>query len=413
MKPRRIRLIALTLAVLLLPVAFAQTELDLTTPTPTATPQPRSVAISEAPLLSNAPIQLNCASAILLEASSGQILFEQNADIQRPVASVTKVMTILLALEALEQGRVSLEDEVTVSPAAAGMGGSQVLLDVGETQPFSVLLKSTIVGSANDASVAIAECLYGSEALFVTRMNERAAQLGMENTVFQNCTGLPAEGQVTTARDVAIMTLQMLTHPMYFEFSKVWMDAVDHRDGRVTELTNTNKLIRLYDGCDGGKTGSTSEAGYCVSATAKRGDMRLIAVVLGANKGSERFDIAADMFDYGFANYRLYPVAQRGTRVRGEIPVEGGDLDSVALMLDGDLTLLVQKGEEQKVELSASLPELLLAPVEEGQQVGTLDVSMDGRVVARIPVVAVSAISANGLENALRRILEKWPACGE
>ena len=324
------------------------------------------------------------------------------------MASVTKVMTILLALEALSQGRVSLEDEFSISQAAAGMGGSQVLLDVGEVQPFSVLLKSAIVGSANDASVAIAEALYGSESVFVERMNERARELGLTDTHFVNCTGLPAEGQQTTARDVAVMTMAMLSYPAYFDFSTVWLDEVDHGDGRITQLTNTNKLIRLYDGCDGGKTGSTNEAGYCISATAERGGMRLIAVVLGADTGSERFDIASEMLDYGFAHYRLYPVAQEGTKVRGELPVTGGDSAGVPLVLGGALTLLIQKGEEQGIQLVPDLPESVEAPVAAGQEVGGVEVVVDGRSVARIPVLAAREVTAKGLKNALSRVLRAW-----
>lgn len=401
------KMLCLALALMLLVPAAGNAELTLMTPAPTPAPA-APPALSAAPLLETPPIELPCAAAILVEPQSGQVLFAQNTDTPRPVASVTKVMTILLALEALSQGRVSLEDEFSISQAAAGMGGSQVLLDVGEVQPFSVLLKSAIVGSANDASVAIAEALYGSESVFVERMNERARELGLTDTHFVNCTGLPAEGQQTTARDVAVMTMAMLSYPTYFDFSTVWLDEVDHGDGRITQLTNTNKLIRLYDGCDGGKTGSTNEAGYCISATAERGGMRLIAVVLGADTGSERFDIASEMLDYGFAHYRLYPVAQEGTKVRGELPVTGGDSAGVPLVLGGALTLLIQKGEEQGIQLVPDLPESLEAPVAAGQEVGGVEVVVDGRSVARIPVLAAREVTAKGLKNALSRVLRAW-----
>ena len=401
------KMLCLALALMLLVPAAGNAELTLTTPAPTPAPA-APPALSAAPLLETPPIELPCAAAILVEPQSGQVLFAQNTDTPRPVASVTKVMTILLALEALSQGRVSLEDEFSISQAAAGMGGSQVLLDVGEVQPFSVLLKSAIVGSANDACVAIAEALYGSESVFVERMNERARELGLTNTHFVNCTGLPAEGQQTTARDVAVMTMAMLSYPTYFDFSTVWLDEVDHGDGRITQLTNTNKLIRLYDGCDGGKTGSTNEAGYCISATAERGGMRLIAVVLGADTGSERFDIASEMLDYGFAHYRLYPVAQEGTKVRGELPVTGGDSAGVPLVLGGALTLLIQKGEEQGIQLVPDLPESVEAPVAAGQEVGGVEVVVDGRSVARIPVLAAREVTAKGLKNALSRVLRAW-----
>jgi len=403
------RVLALLLLFCLTAGAALGAEIDLSvTPAPEIQTDPPP-QISRSPLLEAPPIKLNCGAALLLETESGQVLFEMNADIKRPVASVTKVMTILLALEAIDQGRIRRDQMVTVSAAAAGMGGSQVLLDVGEVQSVDILLKSIIVGSANDASVAMAELMYGSEELCVAEMNARAAELGMTGTVFKNCTGLPAEGQHTTARDAAIMTMATLAHPLYFEYSTVWMDEIDHGDGRITQLTNTNKLTRLYDGCDGGKTGSTDEAGYCISATARRGDMRLIAVVLGADSGSERFDLAADMLDYGFANYRLYPVARRGTKVRGALPVEGGRPGEIRLVLDGDLTLLISKGSEQGIQLIPELPECVEAPVTPGQLIGHVRVEQDGREVSRLPIIAETGSEMRGLGAGMRKILAGWP----
>lgn len=407
------KLFALALTLLLVSVFALGEELDLfAAPAPSDT---HSVSISDSmpnlslsPLLEAPPINLNCASALLMEAQSGQILFEMNADVQRPVASVTKVMTILLTLEAIEDGRITPDQRCVISENAAGMGGSQVLLDIGESQSVDMLLKSAIVGSANDASVALAELMYGSEELCVQKMNARAAELGMKNTHFVNCTGLPAEGQHTTARDVAIMTMAMLRHDLYYKYSTVWLDEVDHGDGRITQLTNTNKLIRLYEGCDGGKTGSTDEAGYCISATAKRGDMRLIAVVLGAGSGSERFDTAAAMLDYGFANYRLYPVAQKGTKIKGQLPVNGGRPDGISLVLDDDLTLLVSKGQEQEIQLVPRLPESVNAPVETGQHIGTVQVILDGRTLAELNVIAASPSEIKGLGSGFRRIWTHW-----
>ena len=403
----RIRILALVLIAALLAPVSGMAELDLSS----LTPEPQSSSLPELSgdaLLDSPPMTLNCASALLVEPESGQVIFELNADSARPVASVTKVMTILLTLEAIDAGRISLDDVVTVSPEAAGMGGSQVLLDVGETQTIAVLLKSMIVGSANDAAVALAEVLYGSEELCAARMNERAAELGMTGTHFVNCTGLPADGQHTTARDVAIMAMAMFSHPLYFDFSEIWLDSVDHGDGRVTQLTNTNKLIRLYDGCDGGKTGSTDEAGYCIAATAQRGGMRLIAVVLGAPSGTERFNVAKEMFDYGFANYRLYPVAERGTPIRGSLPVVSGEKDSISLELDGDLTLLVLKGTEQNIQLSPSLPESIEAPVQMGDRVGSVNVIVEGKSAASIPIVASETVDAKGFKHGLRRFWQQW-----
>ena len=399
---------ALLLSALLLcvPLAGRCQELDLV-PTPAPAPAPAPlVPLSEAPLLEAPPIHPACAAVLLAEADSGQVIFQMNAGAPRPVASVTKLMTILLTLEALDAGRLSPGDVVTVSQAAAGMGGSQVLLDVNERQSVDALLKCMVVGSANDAAVALAEAMYGSEALCVEAMNRRAEALGMTGTHFENCTGLPAGGQHTTARDVAVMSRQVFAHPHYFDLSPIWMEDIDHGDGRVTQLVNTNKLLRLCDGCDGGKTGSTKEAGYCISATARRGDMRLIAVVLGAESGKERFAIAREMLEYGFANYRRYPVAVRGTKVRGRLPVTGGQQEGVSLLLDGELTLLVNRGDEQRVTLAPDLPESLPAPVEAGQCVGHVRVLADGREIAQIPVVAAEAVEARAA--GWRRILERW-----
>lgn len=399
-------ILVLLCLLLCVPVSGRCQEVDLA---PTPTPAPIALTpLSQAPLLEAPPLHPACAAVLLAEADSGQVIFEMNADVPRPVASVTKLMTILLALEALDAGRLSPQEVVTVSESAAGMGGSQVLLDVNERQSVDTLLKCMIVGSANDAAVALAEAMYGSEALCVEAMNRRADALGMTGTHFENCTGLPAAGQHTTARDVAVMSRQVFAHPHYFDLSAVWMEDIDHGDGRVTQLVNTNKLLKLCDGCDGGKTGSTKEAGYCVSATARRGDMRLVAVVLGAESGKQRFAIAREMLEYGFANYRRYPVAVRGTKVRGRLPVTGGTTDGVALVLDGELTLLVNRGDEQRVTLQPDLPESLPAPVEAGQSVGHVRVLADGREIAQIPVAAAEAVDARAA--GWRRILQRWVA---
>lgn len=360
------------------------------------------------PLEVEVPIDIDCASALLMEPESGQVIFEMNADAARPVASVTKVMTILLVCEAVEDGRAAFSDTVIISPQAEGMGGSQVLLDVGEQQTVETLLKCVIVASANDASVALAEHIYGSEQLFVQKMNDRARALGATNTRFVNCTGLPAAGQYTTARDVAVMSAELVRHETYFQFSTVWLDDLDHGDGRTTQLTNTNRLIRLYDGCDGLKTGSTQEAGYCMSATAQRGGMRLVAVVLGAKSGKSRFDIAGRMLDHGFANYRTYPVAQKGAKVRGELPVVAGERDGVPLSLDENLTLLIEKGEESGITLTPRLPDSVRAPVRAGQRVGSVDVIKDGRVVGQVAVAAAETVNAQSYWDGLRRVLAHW-----
>ncbi|MBQ1258123.1 MAG: D-alanyl-D-alanine carboxypeptidase [Clostridia bacterium] len=380
---RRInRFLACALVVLLLGTIGAQAQLSMS------------------PLVEGVPISVNCKSALLMEASSGQVIFEKNADEKRPVASIVKMMTILMCLENVESGRVSLSDSVNITKNASGMGGSQALLDTGEVQPLDVLLKSAIVASANDAAVAIAEHIYGSEDLFVQEMNKRARELGMNDTVFMNCTGLPASGQHTTARDVAAMSQALFQKDIYYKYSTVWMDTLDHHDGRVTQLTNTNRLIRLYDGCDGGKTGSTNEAGYCISATAKRSGMRLIAVVLGADAGKTRFSVAQNILDYGFANYRVTAVAEKGTRIKGGMKVVGGREESVPLELNGDLHLLMNKSETADIELIPALPDSIRAPFEKGRKVGSVDIVRNGRTIAKIPVVTAASVDRERFSDA-------------
>ena len=368
----------------------------------------RADVLSIGPMEDEAPMTLNCVSALLVEPDSGQIIFEMNADERRAVASVTKIMSILLTIEAIEEGRITLTDSVVISANAAGMGGSQVLLDAGETQTVDVLLKSMSVGSANDATVALAEHIAGSVQIFVDRMNERARELNMGDTHFVNATGLPAEGHYTTARDVARMALELAKHELYYQYSTVWLDEVQHESGRSTSLTNTNRLIRLYEGCDGLKTGSTNEAGYCMAATAKRGDMRLIAVVLGADTGKERFSIASEMMDYGFANYRRYPVTEKGAKVRGQMPVTGGSSDALTLELAEDLTLLVRRGDEQQIRLQANLPEQASAPIEKGEHMGSVDVLLGDRVVGRVQVVAAESIGRRRFSDGFRQVLQLW-----
>ena len=353
-------------------------------------------------------IDVQCAAAILVEQKSGQVIYEKNADARQPVASVTKTMAILLAIEVIEQGRCSLDDMLTVSKHASGMGGSQALLEMGDTHAVSVMLKSMIVASANDATVALGEFLFGSEAEYVKRMNERAQSMGMSDTHFVNATGLPAQGQYSSARDVAVMSRALAEKPLYFQFSTIWMDTVTHNNGRITELTNTNRLTRLYDGCDGIKTGSTNEAGYCISASAVRSGMRLIAVVLGANASKVRFDSAAQLLDYGFANYRTYDAAQKGARVKGRMPVNYGNKAHVELELGEDLTLLLSKSDAQDIELSPNLPEAVTAPLQKGESVGSVDIVLSGKTVAQVPVVTCEAVKRLAFPDAMMRMVNTW-----
>lgn len=366
----------------------------------------------ELPMKAEAPITLTSPSAILCEASTGQVIFEKNADERRPVASVNKVMTILLTLEAVDEGRVSLEDQVTVSPRAASMGGSQAFLDAGERYKLSELLKTVIVASANDSAVALAEHLAGTEESFVRLMNTRAEELGLTNTHYANCTGLPAQEHYTTARDVAKLSAQLDLHPIYYRYSTIWMDEIKHRGGRVTSLTNTNRLIRFYPGCDGYKTGSTNEARYCVSATAKKEGMRLIAVVLGTPAGQTRFDEARAMLEYGFANVQLVTPIAQGQALDMTVPVRLGGRDEVSVLSGGTCSLLERRGEKNALSLEAALVEKVNAPVYAGDVLGEIRVKRGDEVVAVVPAVAGKDVQLPGMVDALIRIRDHFMLTG-
>ena len=366
----------------------------------------------ELPMKAEAPITLTSPSAILCEASTGQVIFEKNADERRPVASVNKVMTILLTLEAVDEGRVSLEDQVTVSPRAASMGGSQAFLDAGECYKLSELLKTVIVASANDSAVALAEHLAGTEESFVRLMNTRAEELGLTNTHYANCTGLPAQEHYTTARDVAKLSAQLDLHPIYYRYSTIWMDEIKHRGGRVTSLTNTNRLIRFYPGCDGYKTGSTNEARYCVSATAKKEGMRLIAVVLGTPAGQTRFDEARAMLEYGFANVQLVTPIAQGQALDMTVPVRLGGRDEVSVLSGGTCSLLERRGEKNALSLEAALVEKVNAPVYAGDVLGEIRVKRGDEVVAVVPAVAGEDVQLPGMVDALIRIRDHFMLTG-
>ena len=348
------------------------------------------------PLESEAPIALTAPSYLLMEADTGTVIFEKNADEQRPVASVTKLMTILLLLERIEAGQLSLTDTVTVSKTAAAATGSTALLDAGASYPVGDLLRATVVASGNDSATALAEHMAGTEQAFVQLMNEKAASMGLQNTVYVNCTGLPAQGQHTTARDVAAIARAVCAYPLYFENSSLWLSQIKHPSGRVTDLTNTNRLVRFYQDCDGLKTGSTNEAKYCLAATAQRNGMRLIAVVLGADTSQHRFDDARAMLDYGFdlTGYQL--------------PVTRGARDTVNIAVGKGLSMLLRPGQAEKLRVELSLPESVQAPMAAGTEVGTARVLLDGAVVAELPAVLAEEIRMPGFMEGFWRIRENW-----
>ena len=334
---------------------------------------------------------ISAPSAILME-EGGQVLYEKDADTPREPASVTKIMTMLLVMEALDSGKLALTDMVTASAHATSMGGSQVYLKEHEQMTVEDMLKSVAMASANDCAVALAEHLAGTEEAFVALMNERAAQLGMENTHFVNCNGLPAEGHVTTARDTALMSRELLKHDQIFAYTTLWMDSV--RDGAFG-LTNTNRLIRTYQGMNGLKTGYTTAAGYCLSATAERDGLSLIAVVMGAASADARNADVTAMLNYGFANYQAVTITT--DRPIMPVPVQLGVQGSVLCQLQSQGPLVMEKSKVGALEKDLVMAEKLQAPVQQGQQVGTLHLTANGEEVAAVPIVAAEAVEKQGV----------------
>ena len=326
--------------------------------------------------------ELDCKSAVLMDAATGTVLFEKNADEALPPASVTKVMTLLLVMEALDAGQYALTDMVTVSAHAASMGGSQVFLKEGETMSVEEMVKCVVISSANDCAVALAEFTAGSEESFVERMNTRAAELGLANTHFENTNGLDdtVTNHKTSARDIALMSAALIRHPTILKYSGIWMDTI--RDGAFG-LTNTNRLVRFYPGCTGLKTGSTAKAGFCVSATAERDGLSLICVIMGSTSRDNRNAAATKLLDFGFANYSAYTAPGESR----ELSVCGGEQETVPVSFDA-FSGLVPKGGAGKVGVKIDLPEKLAAPVEKGARVGTVTYLYDGNEIGSVGIYA-------------------------
>ena len=347
-------------------------------------------------------LSLSCPSAVLMEKETGAILYDQNAHQQLEPASVTKVMTLLLVMEAVDSGRVALDDTVTVSSYAAGMGGSQVYLEEGEQMTVDEMIKCVTVVSGNDCAVALAEHLAGSETAFVAQMNQRARELGMEDTTFLNCTGLPAQGHVTSAYDIALMSRELiLNHPSIRDYATIWMDSI--RGGEFG-LTNTNRLIRFYPGATGLKTGSTDGALYCMSATAERDGMELIAVVMKAPTTSQRFEDAKALLDYGFAHYSL-------TSVYPEAPLAPVDVllgvqGQVQPQLQRDCRLLVRRGEEGQITTRLTLADNVEAPVDQGQTLGQMEVYVGEELRDTVPILASQAVDRLSVPEIFSQMLQ-------
>jgi len=352
-------------------------------------------------------LELPAKGAVLMDAATGTVLYEQNSHDPLPLASVTKIMTMLLIMEAIDDGRIGYEDTVTASETAAAKGGSQIYLKAGETMTVRDLLKSVAVSSANDAACALAEHIAGSEAAFVDMMNTRAKELGMENTHFVNCTGLDddenAKEHRSSAYDIALMSRQLLTeHPGIKEFTTIWMDTV--RDGTFG-LANTNKLVRFYPGATGLKTGYTSQAGFCLSASAVREGMELIAVVLGCDTSAERFSACKSMLDHGFAGYTLIDPKLESVP---QVAVKLGTADTVNAVSAQNSALLIDKSQKNTVNIQITIdaPEVT-APVSKGQRLGTMTVRSSEQVLAQIPLVAEQAVGRLSFGDLFLRLLRR------
>lgn len=353
---------------------------------------------------------LKSKSAILMEASTGDILYEQNSDEKLPPASITKIMTLLLIYEAERAGKIKWDDKVTVSQHAASMGGSQVFLEEGETQTAADMTKCIAIASANDAAVAMAEYIGGSEDGFVELMNSRAKELGMDNTEFKNACGLDTEGHITTAKDIALMSKELIKNfPDITKYTTTWQDTINHTTRKGTTefgLTNTNKLIRWYDGATGLKTGSTGNAKYCLSATADKNGMELIAVIMAAPDNKSRFSEAIKLLDYGYANYAVVSGAKKGDSA-GEIPVSKGEHETVLLEVSEDINAMIQKGGSEP-EIVYELIESLQAPIEKGVKAGEAVYMLDGQVIAKADVITSEAVERASLPTVAERLLKSW-----
>ncbi|MCL2217114.1 MAG: D-alanyl-D-alanine carboxypeptidase [Defluviitaleaceae bacterium] len=356
-------------------------------------------------------VTIDAKASLLMEAETGKILHEFNAHEKLAPASVTKVMTMLLIYEALDQERVKWDDLVTTSAHAASMGGSQIFLEVEEKQTVRDLTKAIVIASANDAAVAMAEFIAGSEEAFVTQMNKKAAELGMENTKFVNSCGLDADGHLTTAHDIALMTRELiLKYPDVFDYTKIWMDSITHKTARGEEefgLTNTNRLIRSYTGATGLKTGSTSQALYCISATAEKENMQLIAVVLGAPDPTVRFDGAMKMLDFGYANYTLVAKEEAGTPM-GEIKIYKGKVESSPVVIKEQTNMVAPKGKHVQLDGEVVIFAPLDAPVKAGHTAGEVIYTWEGQEVGRSPLIIPEDIAKASPADMMERMFKRW-----
>lgn len=358
----------------------------------------------------DAAVSVSAPSAILIEMTTGEVIFAKNAEEQRPPASVTKVMTMLLIFDALDSGKIKLEDEVTTSEHAASMGGSQVFLEAGEKQTVDTMLKCIAVASGNDACVAMAEHISGSEESFVGEMNERAKGLGMNNTHFVNCNGLDADGHVTTAHDIALMSRELMTkYPQIQDYCMIWMENITHTTNKGTSefgLTNTNKLVRQYEYATGLKTGSTGNAGFCVSATARKNGVDLIAVIMAAEDSKQRFKDATALLNYGFGICQIYK--DESPPKLKKIEIQGGVKDTVSCEYTADFSYLDMTGANlNEIKKTVVYETEIKAPVQKGDKVGKLTYSFQDKEIGSVDIVAADGVEKAGFLDYLKKALDR------
>lgn len=347
---------------------------------------------------------LSCPSAILMEQSTGRVLYEKDANSRRPMASVTKIMTMLLAMEAIDAGKMTYDDMITGSAYAKSMGGSTIFLDEGEQLSVRDMLKGIAVSSGNDAAVAMGEHIAGSAENFVAMMNNRAAELGMKDTNFVNCNGLDAEGHYSSAYDIALMSRELMKHEDIFEYTTIWMDSL--RNGAFT-LSNTNKLIRFYDGATGLKTGSTDKAKFCISATAKRGDMHLIAVIMAAPTSKERSADASKLLNYGFANYGVLSCARKG-EVCDSIYIAKSGIDNVDVVCGEDASYLYEKSNAPQMTREVSIDPAVVSPLKAGDIVGSMTVKNGDEIIATVPLTVSNDVPRRSVAGTFARLFGLW-----
>ncbi len=354
---------------------------------------------------SSSNLSLDCGSAVLIEQHSGQVLYEQNMHEKLRPASVTKVMSLLLIMEAIDSGKLSYSDKIPCTENAAGMGGSQIWLDVREELTVDEMLKAICVVSANDCTVAMAEYLAGSQEAFVAQMNEKAKALGMNDTTFKNCHGIDEDGHVTSSYDIALMSRELLNkHPDITKYTTIYMDSL--RDGK-SQLVNTNKLIRNYKGATGLKTGSTSVALYNLSASATRDGLSLIGVIMKAPNSKIRFAEAQKLLDYGFSNFQYKKLANKGEVVKS-IAVNKGIEASVNGILESKSGVLIKKGQDKEIQQVLELPDIISSPILEGQPIGSITYTLDGKEVGKVNIVAEKSVPKNTAFNMIENIYAKW-----